>query len=161
MNTRTGLWIDHDGASVVVFNGAQQRVRTIQSNVISQPRRGSDTPTGKRFDAHHIAADATRFRTHESELRVFFDRVLAALPGAGELLVLGPGRAKGEFLKHLRAAGWAGRLLAVEPAEKMSDRQLIAVVREYFRGPREPHPPAYRPWYTSANASRIASSSLK
>ena len=161
MNTKIGLWIDHNGASVVIFNGAQQRVRTIPSQLTSQPRRGSDTPTGKRFDAHHIAADATRLRTHENERRVFFDRVLAALPGAGELLLLGPGHAKGEFLKHLRAAGWAGRLLATEPAEKISDRQFMAVVREYFRGPREPHPPAYRPWYTSAKASRIASSSLK
>ena len=161
MNTRTGIWMDQTRARIVVFNGARQKVRAIRSDVTSQPRRGSDTPAGMRFDAHHIAADATRFRTHESELRVFFGRVLTALPGAGDLLVLGPGHAKGEFIKHLRAAGWAGRVVAVEPAVKMTDRQLIAVVREYFRPPHEPPRASYRPWYNSANASRIVSSSLK
>lgn len=161
MNTKTGLWIDQSRAVVVVLNGALENVRNIASRISSQPRRGSDSPLGSRFDSHHIPADATRTRAHASELRMFFDRVLTEMPGAGNLLLIGPGHAKTEFRKHLQSAGWAGRIVAVEPADKMTDRQLIAIVREYFRAPRETLTAAYLPRYTSASASRIPSSSLK
>lgn len=161
MNTRTGIWIDQSRALIVVLNGAREKVHAIESLVASQPRRGSDTPPGARFDAHHITADTTRYRTHATALRTFYGRVMAGIPGAGDLVLLGPGHAKAELRKHLQAAGWAGRVAAVEPAGKMTDRQLVAVVREYFRVPRQPLAGAYRPWYTSASPSKIASSSLR
>ncbi|MFM9079551.1 MAG: hypothetical protein ACKOTE_05345, partial [Opitutaceae bacterium] len=94
-------------------------------------------------------------------VRASFDRVFATIPGAGSLLLLGPGHAKVDFRKHLQSAGWAGRVVGVEPADKMTDRQVGAVVREYFRGPREPLTAPYGPRYTSASASSIVSSSLK
>lgn len=161
MKTKTGVWIDQSRALIVVLNGAHEKVRVIESRVASQPRRGSDTPSGARFDAHHITADATRHRTHASELREFYSRVLAAIPGAGELVLLGPGHAKAELRKHMQAEGWAGRVVGVEPADKMSDRQFAAFVRASFRPPNAPAVPAYRPWYTSASASRIPSSSFR
>lgn len=161
MNTKTGIWIDQNRAVIVVLNGALEHVRAISSGVASQPRRGSDSPPGSRFDARHIPADATRTRAHASEVRAFFDRVFATIPGAGSLLLLGPGHAKVDFRKHLQSAGWAGRVVGVEPADKMTDRQVGAVVREYFRGPREPLTAPYGPRYTSASASSIVSNSLK
>jgi len=161
MNTRTGLWIDQGRAIIVALNGGNEKVRSLTSQVTSQHRRASDTPAGKRFDAHHIPADATRTRTHARDLKAFFDRIFRELPGAGELLLLGPGRAKTDFRKHLQAAGWAGRVLAVESADKMSDRQFAALVREFFQRPLESPADAYRPWYTSASASKILSSSLR
>ena len=108
-----------------------------------------------------IPADATRSRTHARDLRVFYDRILRELPGAGDLLLLGPGRAKTDFRKHLQSTGWAGRVLAVKSADKMSDRQFAALVREFFQRPDETPSPAYRPWYTSASASRMLSSSVR
>lgn len=161
MNTRTGLWIDQGRAIIVALNGGNEKVKSLTSQVTSQPRRASDTPAGKRFDAHHIPADATRSRTHARDLRVFYDRILRELPGAGDLLLLGPGRAKTDFRKHLQSTGWAGRVRAVKSADKMSDRQFVALVREFFQRPDETPSPAYRPWYTSASASRMLSSSLR
>ena len=161
MNTRTGLWIDQSRAVIVTLNGVLEHVRSVSSGVAGQLRRGSDTPMRARFDAHHIPADSTRGRVHASELRAYFDRVLTALPGAGSLLLMGPGHAKTELRKHLQAVGWAGRVVGMEPADKMSDRQVAAVVREYFRAPREPLGGSYRPWYTSASESRMISSSLR
>ena len=160
MNTRTGLWIDQSRAVIVTLNGVLEHVRSVSSGVAGQPRRGSDTPMRARFDAHHIPADSTRGRAHASELRAYFDRVLTALPGAGSLLLMGPGHAKTELRKHLQAVGWAGRVVGMEPADKMSDRQVAAVVREYFHL-REPRGVSYRPWYTSASASRMSSSSFR
>ncbi|MFM9081234.1 MAG: hypothetical protein ACKOTE_14075, partial [Opitutaceae bacterium] len=60
MNTKTGIWIDQNRAVIVVLNGALEHVRAISSGVASQPRSGSDSLPGSRFDARHIPADATR-----------------------------------------------------------------------------------------------------
>ena len=45
---------------------------------------------------------------------------------------VGPGEAKGELEKRLEYEGLKAHVLAVEAADKMTDRQVSAKVRERF-----------------------------
>jgi hypothetical protein len=53
------------------------------------------------------------------------------------MLLFGPGEAKGEFKKRLERHRLGARVAAMESADKMSDRQVVAKVREYFGHPAE------------------------
>jgi hypothetical protein len=57
--------------------------------------------------------------------------VIAAIGDAEAILIFGPGEAKGELQSRLEEGGRAGRIAAVETADKMTDRQIAAKAREY------------------------------
>ena len=61
-----------------------------------------------------------------------YEEVLAFIRGADSLLILGPGEAKGEFAKHIKAKKLRGLAVELETADKMTQHQLIATVREHF-----------------------------
>jgi hypothetical protein len=50
----------------------------------------------------------------------------------GKSPVFGPGEAKGELEKRLEGEGLTGHILAIEAADKMTDRQIAAKVRRRF-----------------------------
>ena len=51
---------------------------------------------------------------------------------AEEILILGPGEAKGELKKRLARENLGGRIVGIEAADKMTDPQIVAKVREHF-----------------------------
>ena len=55
------------------------------------------------------------------------------------ILILGPGEAKGELKKRLAKGQKGARLVALETADKMTEPQVVARVRQYFlqNGPAE------------------------
>jgi hypothetical protein len=48
-------------------------------------------------------------------------------------LLLGPGEAKGELTKRLERHHFSGRIVGSETADKMTHRQIVAKVRQYFQ----------------------------
>ena len=67
-----------------------------------------------------------------SHLNKYYDEVIAAVGNANFILLFGPGEAKGELKKRLEHAKPGGHIIAIETADKMSDQQITAKVREYF-----------------------------
>jgi hypothetical protein len=78
------------------------------------------------------------------ELNAYYDRVIEAVADLDALLILGPGEAKGEFKNRLDQHKLSARVAGIETADKMTDPQLTAKVREHFNGtaapPRGPRP---------------------
>lgn len=74
-----------------------------------------------------------------NQLNNYYDDVLKALQGANPLLILGPGEAKGEFQKRLQSKKFPARLVEIETADKMTDRQVAAKVREHYANHRTAH----------------------
>jgi hypothetical protein len=52
--------------------------------------------------------------------------------GAESILIFGPGEAKGALQRRLKRNNPAGRIVAIETVDKMTDRQIAAKVRRHF-----------------------------
>jgi len=63
--------------------------------------------------------------------------VIASIGDPESILIFGPGEAKGELKERLKKDGLAGRIVGVETADKMTDRQIAAKVRQHFPGRSE------------------------
>ena len=133
MKTTAGLWIDHRKAVIVLISGTEEKVVEIQSNVEKQPGRLAGLRSTTPFEAQQVPADDRRDREFMGHLNHFYSEVMAALRGADSILILGPGEAKGELKKQLDHNQLGRRILAVETADKMTERQIVAKVCEYFR----------------------------
>ncbi len=129
MKKHIGLWIDHRKAEIV--DGDE--VQIVLSGADKQPGRVEGVKSTAAYEALQAPADDVRDRKFEKHLNQFYDEVVALVHGAESLLVFGPGEAKGEFRKRLEKEKPGGRTVVVETADKMTQPQIVAKVREHFK----------------------------
>ena len=132
MKSKAGLWIDHRRAVVVTISDQGEETRQINCDVekpISTAIGGDPQPPDH---SRGIVVDITQERKVESRLNTFYDAVLKSLEGADSVLIIGPGEAKGEFQKRLKSKKFPAHVVELETADKMTNPQIVALVREHF-----------------------------
>ena len=132
MATKAGVWIDHRQAIVVLVTDAGNEIKKIAFD-IGQPvqLRGGSRSKNKYTPNDFVAEDRLE-RKVENDRKDYYDDVIASVRGADSLLILGPGEAKGEFSKHIKAKKVRGVAVELETADKMTDRQVAAKVKKHF-----------------------------
>lgn len=132
MSINAGVWIDHHRAVVVLLTDNGEEIKTIKSNA-DRPfakaggagSKPSDRPTG-------FVSEDKQERKFMKQLDTYYDEVLTCLGAADSVLILGPGEAKREFKKRLNTKKVPVLVADVETADKMTDRQIAANVRQHF-----------------------------
>jgi hypothetical protein len=132
MNTQMGVWIDHRKAIVVAVTDKGEETALVISNVQRQLRRAGDSPLKGSYETRQVPADDSRQRAFTGHLNIYYDAVIAGLGKAESILIFGPGEAKGELKARLEKNKLGGRIVAIKPTDKMTDREISAKVREYF-----------------------------
>lgn len=133
MSDSAGVWIDHRKAVVVTVSPDGEHTTTlIASSVEKHPERGGDSPLKGSYESRQVPADDSRQKALTGELNIYYDAVIAALRDHHQVLLLGPGEAKGELHKRLVKMQLGARVVAVLTEDKMTDGQLVAKVLAYF-----------------------------
>ncbi|MGD0663826.1 MAG: hypothetical protein ABSD38_37805 [Syntrophorhabdales bacterium] len=132
MKTKAGLWIDHRKAKIVTVTDNGEEMGLIVSKVEKQPRRSGDSPLKGSYEPHQVPAQDSLQRTRTEHLNIYYDAVVASVRDAESILIFGPGEAKGELKERLEKNGLGGRIVGIETADKMTDRQIAAKVRRHF-----------------------------
>jgi stalled ribosome rescue protein Dom34 len=121
MQMTAGLWIDHKKAVIVFVKGKEEEIKLISSNIEKQHRQsGVSTP------------EDIRHRELTEHLNIYYDEVVSCIREAESILIFGPGEAKGELKKRLEKDNLGGHLVGIEPADQMTDPQIVAKVKEHF-----------------------------
>src|ERR1700680_3166894 len=134
MSSKAGVWIDRRHSVIVTLTVSGEHLTNIVSNVEKHLERGGDSPLKGPYEAGQVPADDNRQRALTGELNIYYDAVIAALRDCEDLLLFGPGEAKGELHKRLVRAKLGPRVVAVETADKMTALPIIAKVRASLRG---------------------------
>jgi hypothetical protein len=129
---KAGLWIDHRKADIMIVTDKGEEMRLIISKVETQPRRSGDSPLKGPYEPLQVPADDSLQRMLTGHLNIYYDAVIASIRDAESILIFGPGEAKGELEERLKKKGLGGRIIGVETADKMTDRQIAAKVRQNF-----------------------------
>jgi len=136
MKKEIGLWIDHREAVIVIFTDGEEEVKHMLSNSGKHIRYSgsshSKTPEGLK----EVTSEDQRDRKFGNTLTKFYDEVIAVIRDAESIQIFGPGEAKGELGKRIKREGLKAHILAIETADKMTDRQISAKVRGHFSNKR-------------------------
>ena len=133
MKTTAGLWIDHRRTLIAIVSAKGEQTMEIKSNVDKQPGRFSGVRSTTPYESQLVKADDSHERKFTGQLNQYYAKVIAAIRDADAILILGPGEAKGELKKRLDHAKLGTHISAVETTDKMTDRQIAAKARRYFR----------------------------
>ena len=125
MSQHVGIWIDHSRAVIASSSAGQVTTRTLKSDVEGHPHYAGQQDGGgeKKYEERH--------RAH---LDRYYDDVIEQMGVPDALLIVGPGEAKLELKERLRRSkALAAISVAIEAADRLTDAQLVATVKEHFR----------------------------
>lgn len=123
MKKEIGLWIDHRKAVIVTITDEGEEIKKIKSGMEKHVR----------FTAEDGLGEDSQDRKFANHLNSFYDEVVAVIRDADSIQIFGPGEAKGELEKRIAHEGVKSHILAIEAADKMTDSQIAAKVRERFK----------------------------
>ena len=142
MKKYVGIWLDHREAFVVslVKNqpmaGKQQEIiERIESDIerrvrLSGGSRSRKTPYGPQ----DVSVDSKQEDRFKRQLREYFKKILLRIGDADGILISGPGEAKIELKKEIeKSKEFANKIKKIESADKMTERQIAAKVRAFFK----------------------------
>ena len=132
MKRKVGLWIDHRKAVIVFLAGKEEEIKLVKSNVEKQMRRAAGSRSGGPFESQAVPSDDRQQQEFTEHLNTYFNDVISYIRDAESILIFGPGESKGELKKHLEREGLGERIAGIETADKMTDPQIAAKVRQYF-----------------------------
>jgi len=135
MKTLAGLWIDHREAVIVLVSPKGQQTRRIKSFVEKQLRRSGRSSARAPFEAQMVPADDSREREYTGHLAKYYDEIISCLRPAKEILLFGPGEAKGELKKRIERNKLDVRITRFEASDKMTERQISQKVRRHYLPP--------------------------
>ena len=124
MSQDVGVWIDHKKAVIVSIASGAVTTTTMESDVGAHPHfSGSQEGGGEKKYEERRGQDLDRY----------YDNVISQMGKADSLLLFGPGEAKlqlKERLAHSKVS--PARIVAVESADKLTDPQIVAKVKEHY-----------------------------
>ena len=128
------VFIDHQHARLVFLDGIDLEQASFAQVRLIEPHRRfrmGDRSEGARFGKAHPDEGA------------FYDAVIAAIGRSVRAIVVGPGTARRALMARAASndpASVEGRVIAVEPSDRLTDAQLVALGRARFPIPGG-HPP--------------------
>lgn len=126
-----GVWIDHREAIIVVLTEAGEETKHIPSKLEKQLRRSGEPDQGP-FESQEVPADDSREREYMGHLARYYDEIILHLRDAGRIVIFGPGEAKGGLRKRFEKPPGVARSIEVETVDKMTEPELVAMVRHHF-----------------------------
>ena len=135
MSTKAGVWIDHKQAIIVLVTDAGKEIKKVAFD-IGQPIRATGGSRSKNpYKPKEFVAEDTLERKLGNDRNNYYDDVITAIRGADAILILGPGEAKGEFLKRFKSKKLRGVTVELETVDKMTTPQIAAKVGQHFAAP--------------------------
>jgi len=124
MKKRVGLWIDYKKA--VIFSLADEGAEI--KRISSELEENISFSGGVQKES----AEAHGEKRLIGNLNNYYNEVLSNIRHAESILIFGPGEAKIELKKRLENMELHEHIVGIESADKMTDNQIVAKVRQRF-----------------------------
>ena len=130
---KVGIWIDHRKTVLVFVKEGQVTTTVLDSSVGPHTRYSSDAvhPTGDGLRSG--GGEKKHVERNRHELERYYDEVIKEIGPSEAIFIFGPGEARTELKTRLGLThGLAERVGGVEPADNLTDAQIVAKVKEHY-----------------------------
>ena len=130
-----GIWLDKEKAHIVRRTGDREEFETLLSNLdFFKPSGGSRTRSAK-WGPQDVVQDSKYLEKEKHQLKRYFDKLANAIADADAIALFGPGDTNEKFKKELMGnhKTLAAKLTGVTKADSMTENQVKALVRDYFK----------------------------
>jgi hypothetical protein len=133
MPEHVGIWIDHEKAFIVTIIDGQESVEIIKSDIEGKIRLSGGSRSRTIYGPQDVASEKKIEERRKHQLRRYYEKVISEVGDARKILLFGPGEVKISFEKEMKKSkNLSAKIVSVEPADKMTEKQIVAKVRKFF-----------------------------
>ena len=132
---KVGIWMDKEKAHIVRLTDGGEKFETIFSELeFLKPKGGSRTRSAK-WGPQDVVQDSRYLEREKHQLKNYFTNLAEAISDADAIALFGPADTNEKFRKELieNHATLAIKLKTVIKTDSMTENQIKALVREYFK----------------------------
>jgi len=132
---RIGIWMDKEKAQIVRLHEEVEEFETLYSNLdFYKPSGGSRTRSAK-WGPQDVVHDSKYLAKEKQQLKTYFNNLVNAIGDADAIALFGPAETNQKFKKDLERnhKALAKKLKAITKTDSMTENQVKALVRDYFR----------------------------
>jgi hypothetical protein len=132
-----GVWLDHVHARLVQADAAgEYTIETINSTFKPHERvagEGTDKSYWGGAQFGNSSDESKKNNAVHDKTRKYYETIEKAIAGYDHIFLTGPTEAKNElFNVIMKNKSFDGKKVEVENADKLTDHQLIALVKDHF-----------------------------
>jgi stalled ribosome rescue protein Dom34 len=133
--SNVGIWIDRSQAIIVsVDSDLNTEVQKIDSGIEGRVRIDGEGKDYTRMGNQFADNERTKEEKLKHNLKDYFGRVIDAVSTADSIVIIGPAEAKTDLHKQIQSVpNVASKVAKVEPADSMTDNQVVALIKTYFK----------------------------
>ncbi|UCB44457.1 MAG: hypothetical protein JSV25_09540 [Spirochaetota bacterium] len=133
MKRYAGVWVDHEKAFVVILYDGKDKLKLIKSNIAGHVRLSGGSRTKSPYGPQNVASERKVEEKRRHHLQDYYQEIIKNISTADKFLIIGPGDAKIELKKEMeKSKELTRKIVKVEPADKMTENQIRAKVKDYF-----------------------------
>ena len=132
MQKQVGLWVDHRKAVITTLIDGSATTSEILSNLDKRVRFASGSNANSPDKKLLSMAEDVRDRHYEGLLNAYYAQITSLIKDVSAIWFIGPGEAKHELETHLKTHGFGEGIVAIEPADKLTNRQIASKVRTFY-----------------------------
>jgi hypothetical protein len=134
MTKNIGIWLDHTKAVIVKINDHTREMIQIESHADSHYRLSGGARSKTPYGPQDVSSERRIQEKREHQLHHYYQEIMNKIGDADQIYIFGPGEARTEFEKEMqKSKALTSKIRGVEPADKMTDNQIVAKVKNYFK----------------------------
>lgn len=126
-----GIWLDRDKALVVTLQKEKETLEKINSEIEIFKATSNKMLGGSQ----EVAKDRKYLEREKQQFKNYFKDIASKIKDADAIALFGPAQTNEKFRKELNEhyPNLAKKIKSVEKADSMTDNQVVALVREFYK----------------------------
>ena len=132
MKNNMGVWID--GTKAVIVKLENDSVSEISAEIDNNVHHGREGDKGTFIGGgRHVNNEKTFDERRKHQTHNYIENVISEIKSADSVFVFGPSEMKNHLKSQIESGKHLiGKLSAVETADKMTEKQIVAAVKKHF-----------------------------
>lgn len=134
MKKQTGIWLDKEKAHIVFLENGLEKMQTITSGVENYNVKGGSRSKTK-WGPQDVVQDSKYLEREKHQLKKYFHEIANTVRDADAIVIFGPAETNNKLHKELQSnyAVLAEKVTSVEKIGKLTENQLKALIRNYYK----------------------------
>ena len=134
MEKHTGIWLDKEQAIIINLANGNHTIKYLESNITTRERFPGEGKRFGRFGSQFLSMESKKRNAVKNQSEEYLKNIINEVKNTDKLVVFGPAEMKIQLEKAILGNNLiSDKLLAVEPADNMTENQLVAWVKGYYK----------------------------
>ena len=133
MEKLTGIWLDKEQAVVINLSEGKHTIKYLESNITTRERFPGEGKRFGRFGNQFLNMESKKRNMAKNQSDEYVKNIINEIKKVDKVVLFGPAEMKIQLEKAvLRDNLVRDKLISVEPADNMTENQLVAWVKGYY-----------------------------